>query len=111
LALEVRGEGRIVDQRADLDVAIVGALGEVGAGDEGAAAVDGEALGVQAGPGWAGLRGAAVAVELWVGLSEGPVSGDKGREAGLERGFGVGGGSCGWGMSTKKIASTPRCMA
>ena len=73
LPLELRGEGRVVDKRAGLDVALLAAAGEVGARDEGALAVDGDALGVQAAPRGASAQGPAVAVELRVGRAEGPV--------------------------------------
>jgi hypothetical protein len=57
LALELGGEGRVVNQGAGLDVALLAAAGEVGAREEGPLAVNGDALGVQAAPGRARAEG------------------------------------------------------
>ena len=47
LVAERAREGRVIDDDAGLDVPLLGGLGEVGRGDEGAAVVDDDALGVE----------------------------------------------------------------
>ena len=50
LRFQSPGEDGVRDDRARLDVPLVGSLGEVGRGDEGPVFIDDDALGVEAGP-------------------------------------------------------------
>ena len=91
LPREVLGERRILNQHARLDVSVLAALREVGAGDEGLQAVDGHSLGVQPAIRGAGARGADVVVEAWVRRAEGPVCADELGQLGRGVRFGAGG--------------------